>query len=140
KAKPARRASSFLAHVRAGFEAVPNNLVQLRTNGGVTETIDDLAGKGGGQNGARAFGADAPRAEIKNRFFIELTDGRAVRAFDIVSVDFQLRLGIDRRVVGKQQVFICLFRVGFLGGLPDQDASMKHAFGASVENAVVILV
>jgi hypothetical protein len=37
-----------------------------------------------------------------------------VRALDVVGKDFQLRLGVDDRVLGKQQVLVALFGVGFL--------------------------
>src|SRR5690348_10786452 len=61
-------------------------------------------------------------------------------AFDIVSVNLQLRLGINGGVFGQQQVLVGLFGIGFLGGLLDQNAAMKHTLRAIIQNAIVILM
>ena len=49
--------------------------------------------------------------------------GRAVRAFHVVGVNFQLRLGVRGRVVGEQKIFVRLLRVGFLRDWPDAESA-----------------
>src|SRR5258706_8683767 len=92
------------------------------------------------QHAASCLGPDASRAQIKDRFFVQLADGRSVRALYVVRVDLQLRLGVGGCVFRKQQVFIGLLGIGFLSGLPNQNAAMEDPFRAAIQNAVVILV
>ncbi len=60
-------------------------------------------------------------------------------AFHVVGVNLQLRLGIDLRVIGKQQVAVGLFRVGFLRVFVNNDAAVKNAVRVTIENAVIEL-
>ena len=66
--------------------------------------------------------------------------GRAVRAFHVVGVNLQLRLGVRRRVVGKQQIFVGLLGVGFLRRRVHINPAVENAPRFVVQNPVEILV
>src|SRR5215470_12787765 len=68
-----------------------------------------------------------------------MADGRTVRTFHVVGVDFKLRLGVNLRVVGKQQVAVGLLGVGLLRVFVNNDASVKNAMRVAVQNPVVKL-
>jgi hypothetical protein len=75
--------------------------------------------------------------DLEQRVVLDLTNGRAVCTLHIVGKDFQLRLRVDLRVVGKQQIAIGLFGVRFLGLLVDDDSAMKHSPRLPIQNSVV---
>ena len=63
-----------------------------------------------------------------------------MRAFHVVGVNFQLRLGVGGRVVGEQQIFVRLLRVGLLRDGMNVNPSVENALRFVVEDAVEILV
>ena len=101
--------------------------------------VQAFACEGEKQQAARGNFVDAARAQIEKRVLFDLADGRAVRALHVVGVDFKLRFGVDLRLIGKQQVAIGLLGVGLLRVLVHDDAAVKDAMCAAVENAVVEL-
>ena len=106
---------------------------------GKTRLAQALAGECKQQELSRRSFVDAARAKIEKRVLFHLTDGGAVRALYVVGVNFQLRLGVDLSFARKQQIAICLLRVGLLRVFVDDDATMKHAVRASAKNAIVKL-
>ena len=104
------------------------------------DAADDVVGEGEGQQAAGLVQADAARAQVEDRFVVELADRGAVRAFHVVGEDLQLRLGVDGRVVGQQQRLVGLLGVGLLGVLADEDLAVEDAAGLAVEDALVQLV
>ena len=62
-----------------------------------------------------------------------------MRAFHIVGINFQLRLGVDLRVVGEQQVAVGLLGVGLLRIFVDDNAAVENAVRVIIQNAVVKL-
>src|SRR5690348_7737543 len=62
-----------------------------------------------------------------------------MRALHVVRVNLELRLRIDLRVVGKQQVAIRLLRVSFLRVFVNDNPSVKYAVRVAAENAIVKL-
>src|SRR5438105_14888786 len=122
------------------LQPAPYYLIELFADWLAPDPIDNLSGEGVDQHATRGFKANPARAKIEDRFIVQLPHGRAMGALDIVGIDFQLRFGIDGGVVRKEEVLIGLFSVGFLGLLLDENASMKHAPGAVVEDAIEILV
>ena len=57
---------------------------------------------------------NAAAFEIEQRLLVEIADGRAVAAFDVVGQDFELGLGVDGGARAQQQVLVELMRVGLL--------------------------
>src|ERR1051325_10320215 len=81
----------------------------------------------------------AARAQVKERIVLYLANSCAVGALHIVSVDFKLRLGIDLRVIGKQQVAVGLLGVRLLGVFMNDNPAMENAVSLPVQNPVVKL-
>src|SRR5882672_11331498 len=96
------------------FEAVPDERVELLAQGVVLDAVDDLAGEGMDQHTPRCLQANAPAAQVINRLVVQLADGCAVRAFHVVGVDLELRLGVGAGFVGEEEVFVRLLGIGFL--------------------------
>ena len=74
----------------------------------------------------RLFRGDAPLVAVEELILVELTDGRAVRALDVIGKDLELRLGVDLCPVGQQQVAVGLSGVRFLGVLLHHHAALEH--------------
>src|SRR6185312_5374601 len=81
----------------------------------------------------------AARAQVKEGIVLYLANGCAVRALHIVSINFKLRLGINLRVIGKQQVAVGLLGVRLLGVFVNDDPAMENAVSLPVQNPVVKL-
>ena len=92
------------------------------------------------QHALGRVGAEAARTEIENAFVVQLADGRAVRAFHVIGINLELRLGVGGRVVGQQQIFVGLLGVGFLGDFAHQNAAVENPLGLVIKDAVEIFV
>ena len=101
--------------------------------------VEALAGEGDEQELARGHLVDAARAQVEQGVPLDLADGGPVGALHVVSVDLQLRLGVDLRVIGKQQVAVGLLGVGFLRILVHDDAAVEDAVCVAIEDPVVEL-
>lgn len=76
----------------------------------------------------RDSSASAPSSpEIEELFFLEVADGAAMRALDIISNDLQVWLHVDCRARHQQQVAAELPRVGFLRQPLDAHIAVEHA-------------
>ena len=82
---------------------------------------------------------ESPTAQVEERRFIKLTDGCAVTAFDVVSVDFQLGFGVNLGMLRQQQIVISLVRVGAVRSFMDDGLAVPNAATATVEYAAVLL-
>ena len=61
-------------------------------------------------------------------------------AFHVIRINLQLRLGVDSRVIRKQQVLIGLLCIRLLGRPMNIDAAVKNALGLVIEDAIKVLV
>ena len=82
--------------------------------------------------------SDAARAQIKQLRFVELADGRAVVALDVVGVNFELRLGVDFRIFGQQQVVVGLVGIGLLRARMHDDLAVEHRVGLTVHHSAIV--
>ena len=98
------------------------------------------AGERVDQHVARLGVGQAARAQVEDRVVVELADRRAVRALHVVGEDLELRLGVDRRVVGEQQRPVRLLGVGLLRVLADDDLAVEDRARRAAEDALVDLV
>ena len=68
---------------------------------------------------------------------IELPDRRAVGTLDVVGENLELRLGVDRRVVGEEQYLVRLLGVGLLGVFADKNLAVEDAVRSAIEDTLV---
>src|SRR5690349_13136791 len=66
--------------------------------------IDDFGAERVGEQVARGGIGEASAAQVEERVVVEPADGCAVRAFDVVGEDLELRLGVDLRFGAEKQV------------------------------------
>ncbi len=78
----------------------------------------------------------AARAQIEERRLVEVADGGAMAALDVVGEDLELGLGVDRGARAQQQVAVELMGVGLVGAGPDRDLAEEDAVGAVVDHAL----
>ena len=100
---------------------------------------DDRLGKCAREQLFRFMSAQSPRAQVKKCGFVELADGRAVAALDVIGVDFEFRLGVDFGLSGQQQVVICLFCVRAVGAFVDDRLAIPDSAGFACEDAAIFL-
>src|SRR5688572_3606260 len=67
---------------------------------------------------------NATRLEIEQRFLLKFSDGRAMRAADIVSENLQARNRICARAVAQDQISVGLIAIGFLRSRRDVDHAL----------------
>src|ERR1700681_3362059 len=85
-------------------QAVVDQPLHVLPDGSLLHAVEALAGEGEEQELARGHLVDSARAQVEQGVPLNLADGGPVGAFHVVGVDLQLRLGVDLRVIGKQQV------------------------------------
>ena len=107
---------------------------------GAGDPIHHVAGEPVGEHAARRALRDAARAQVEQHLLVELPDGGAVRALDVVGVDLELGLGVDLGVARKEQVAVGLMRFGLLRVRVDVDAPVEHPAPASARDALVVLL
>jgi len=140
RAAAPRASTKLFTQMMIGFKPVPDELVQFLARGRAFHALDDFPGKSMDQHATCHVFGNAPGAQVKNTLGVQLADGRAVGAFDVVRINFELRLGVRRGVVREQEIFIRLLGVGFLGDGMDIDAAVKNAPRFVVKDAVEIFV
>src|SRR5207248_758861 len=93
---------------RLTFSRAPSYSFVARAQGRERKQVHHLAGEGVGEQAPRRLAPEAARPQVEERVLVELTDGGAVRALHVVGEDLQLRLGIDDRALGNDQVLVDL--------------------------------
>src|SRR5882757_7576192 len=101
--------------VRVLMEFLEENAFQRICQRFHLDAVDNVLGEGVDQEVPRVDFRDAARLKVKQHLAIELADGSAVGAADVVRPDLQLRLGIDSRIVAEDQIFVGLLGIGLLG-------------------------
>ena len=96
--------------------------------------VNDFVQEGGEKQQTRLVAGDAALLKVEEGFFVELADGGAVRAADIVGVDDELRLGIGAGGAAEADVTACLLRVGTRAMGIDLHKALEAAHGFFVEN------
>src|SRR5579872_2775328 len=75
------------------------NFFQLLLQRRNFDPVEDVLRERIRQQAPRLAAPDAARLQIEQRFVVQLSDGRAVRAAHIIGENLQFGLGIDHRVV-----------------------------------------
>ena len=92
------------------------------------------------QHVARVLLGESARAHIKNLLRIHLPHRGSMSALHVVSINFQLRLGVDRGVIGEQQILVGLLGIRLVRALMSVDAPGKYTTRMIVEDAVEIFM
>src|SRR5229473_852432 len=108
---------------------------QVHARGEIVDRLDHLAQKTIDQHMARFLGRDAARLQIKKRDLVEVADAGAMTALDVVGIDFELGLSVNRGAGADQQIAAQLVRVGLLSVFADDDAALKRAMPAPRRDA-----
>ena len=98
-----------------------------------------MRGKSISQQIARSGIRQAAALEVEHFICFQLADRGAVRAFDVVGEDLQLRLGIDMGLVGNQQIARLLSGVGLLRAFAHQDLAVEHGVRCAADHGLVQL-
>ncbi len=101
---------------------------------------DDLARERERQDAPRLALREAPGAEVEESVGVEAARRRAVGAPDVVVVDLELRLGVDARRVGEEEVPVRLVGVGEGPGRADDDLPVERAARRPREDPLVALL
>src|SRR5919108_2182737 len=99
--------------------------------------VETFIGEGQKQKFAGRHLVDPTGTQVKERVLFDLADGCAMRALYVVGIDFELRLGVDLCVVGKQKVAVGLLSIGLLCVFMHDNAAMENSVRMAVQNAVV---
>ena len=76
----------------------------------LADPVDRVGDEGAGEQGLGLARRNAAAGEVEEGVAVELADGRAVGAFDVVGEDFELGLGVDRRAARQQQALAATAR------------------------------
>src|SRR5207302_3342614 len=87
---------------------------QVFAQGRVGDLLDRLAQEALDQHPPRLVFGYAAGAQVEQRRLVEFADAGAVGAFDVVGIDFQLRLGVDHGAAAEDQIAAQLMRVDLL--------------------------
>src|SRR5690606_5754284 len=99
------------------------------------EAAEQHVGERERQQRAGAVRIEAARAEIEHLVLVELADGRAVAALDVVGIDLEFRPRVDLRLVGEEQVVAALAGVDLLCAGAHEQLAAEDAAAVAVGDA-----
>src|SRR5699024_2078157 len=108
-------------------QAVTYHAGNLLAKHGQIKAINSLTGKRVGQQVASMDLVQPTGTQVKHGVFVNLANGGAMRAADIVSVDFELGLGISTCHARQQQAVGTLHGIGTISTGRYQNAAAKYA-------------
>src|SRR5690242_3181304 len=80
-----------------GRQALRQPRTQVLAQRRLLNQLQRLPSEGFDQQPARLVSRDAAGAQVKQRRLVEIADRSAMAAFNVIGIDFELWLGIDRR-------------------------------------------
>ena len=105
----------------AGREVADERLAKPRNGHGLQHLFE----KSEGEERTSARFLDAPGSEIEGHPLVELSHRGAVGALHVVSVNLELRLGINLHVRGEQEIGVGLVGIGLLGARMNEDPAVE---------------
>src|SRR6185437_6940637 len=88
----------------------------------------------------RDLRSDSATLEIEQRGRIDRSDRCTVRALDVVGVDLELRLRVDARTFGEEQIVVALLAVGLLCFGSNVHLAIENRMRLAIHDALVQLV
>ena len=85
----------------------------------------------------RLLFAYATLAHVEQGRIVKLTNGRAMRTFHIVGVDFEHGLGVHVRLFRGTDVLVTHLRIGVLGILSHQHQASERTNGLIVQHIFI---
>ena len=93
----------------------------------LADPVDRVGDEGAGEQGLGLGFGNAAAGHVEEGVAVELADGGAVGAFDVVGEDLELGLGVDRRGAREEQALQRLLAVRLLGVAGDLDPGGDRA-------------
>lgn len=129
-----------LTLVEIAAEALLYEVVQPVLEGFEADGVDNLVDKSKLEQQPCLVEADAALAHIEEGCIVELADGAAMGALDIVGIDFEHGLGVHAGGTRGAEVLVGFLRGGLLGSVAHEHASGKGSHSVVVEHILVELV
>ena len=101
------------------------------------DPLDDVVGEAVGQKLRRSLLVHCAASQVEELVFVELADGGAVCALDVVGEDFELRLRVNGGVLREKQVAVGLLRICLLRARTHVDLAVEHRARAVVNDGFV---
>src|SRR5688572_25015796 len=140
KIHPPKRTKPPLLSLDSRVEPVEHDAVKLGLDPLDADLVNDLFSKTVRQQIPRERFGQTARQQVKQLFFLELTDRRTVRAFHVVVEDLELRLCVDTSVVRQKEILIRLLRVCPVRVLANKNFSVEYRTRFVIQHALVILM
>ena len=83
--------------------------------------------------------ADSARAQVEESFLVNLPDSCSMRTLHVIRMNLQLRLRVDLRIVGEEQIAVGLFGIGLLCVFVHDDPAVKDTMSMIVQDSVIKL-
>ena len=82
---------------------------------------------------------ESASAQVEEGRLIQLANRRTVTAFDVISINFELRFGVDLGFVRQQQVVIRLPGISTIRAPVNDRLAVPDTTAAAIENASIFL-
>src|ERR1044072_3363506 len=112
-------------------------MLQLAAKRSDANAFDDFAGKPLHQNSPRFNVINASALKVENGIGVHLADRRAVETANVVISNFELRLSVDLRLSGQQQILTVLLGVTLLCFLPNHNCTVEYTLAIPSQYAFV---
>ena len=121
--RTAMRPNGAASHSRC--ELLFNQPIQMRSDHGLIEALDDFGEESGDDEALGDFDWDAAGAEIEEFVFVDLAAGGAVSATDVVGQNFEAGHGVGLGIVAQEKVSHFLIGIGEMRMRFDTDESAE---------------
>jgi hypothetical protein len=102
-----------------------------------SDSIEDLLEEPGDDHAHGFSPRESSRLGVEDQFFVDSSTGAAVRAADVIGLDFEAWDRIRSRLVAEHQVIISLVTIGFLRSRIDFDQASPNGARSVLENRFV---
>ena len=118
------------------FELVDDRPPQAARERADREPLEHVVEESEHDQALRLFGRDAARLEVVELLVVDRSDGRRVRAADVVRLDLEVRDRLRARAFGEHEVAVRLRRVRLLRGRAQAHEARVHRAGRVLDRAL----